>query len=47
MSGRNGQTLGELCESLDMTRQSATQHLAVLEAGNLVSAEEMARNDPR
>src|SRR5436190_13254201 len=34
---QNGQTLGELCERLDMTRQSATQHLAVLEAANLVS----------
>jgi uncharacterized protein YndB with AHSA1/START domain/DNA-binding transcriptional ArsR family regulator len=34
---RNGQTLGELCERVDMTRQSATQHLAVLEAANLVS----------
>ncbi len=33
----NGQTLGELCERIDMTRQSATQHLAVLEAANLVS----------
>ncbi len=33
----NGQTLGELCEHLAMTRQSATQHLAVLEAANLVS----------
>jgi uncharacterized protein YndB with AHSA1/START domain len=34
---RNGQTLAELCEHLDMARQSATQHLAVLEAANLVS----------
>jgi uncharacterized protein YndB with AHSA1/START domain/DNA-binding transcriptional ArsR family regulator len=33
----NGQTLGELCERVSMTRQSATQHLAVLEAANLVS----------
>jgi len=33
----NGQTLGELCERLAMTRQAATQHLAVLEAANLVS----------
>ena len=33
----NGQTLGELCERLDMARQSATQHLAVLEAANLIS----------
>ncbi len=34
---RNGQTLGELCGPLDMARQSATQHLAVLEAANLIS----------
>jgi uncharacterized protein YndB with AHSA1/START domain/DNA-binding transcriptional ArsR family regulator len=34
---RNGQTLAELCEGLDMTRQSATQHLGVLEAANLVA----------
>ncbi|GAA5037624.1 ArsR/SmtB family transcription factor [Streptomyces siamensis] len=33
----SGQTLGELCEHIDMTRQSVTQHLAVLEAANLVS----------
>jgi uncharacterized protein YndB with AHSA1/START domain/DNA-binding transcriptional ArsR family regulator len=33
----NGQTLGELCEHIAMTRQSATQHLAVLEAANLIS----------
>jgi uncharacterized protein YndB with AHSA1/START domain/DNA-binding transcriptional ArsR family regulator len=34
---RNGQTLGELCSSLSMARQSASQHLAVLEAANLIS----------
>ncbi len=34
---RGGQTLGELCGHLDMARQSATQHLAVLEAANLIS----------
>jgi uncharacterized protein YndB with AHSA1/START domain/DNA-binding transcriptional ArsR family regulator len=33
----NGQTLGQLCEHLAMTRQSSTQHLGVLEAANLVS----------
>jgi uncharacterized protein YndB with AHSA1/START domain len=33
----NGQTLGELCERVAMTRQSATQHLGLLEAANLVS----------
>jgi DNA-binding transcriptional ArsR family regulator len=32
----NGQTLGELCEHLDMTRQAVTKHLLVLEAANLV-----------
>lgn len=34
---RPGQTLGELCGQLDMARQSATQHLAVLEAASLIS----------
>jgi len=34
---RNGQTLGELCSRLAMARQSATQHLDVLEAANLIS----------
>lgn len=34
---RNGQTLGQLCENLDMTRQSATQHLEILEEANLIS----------
>ena len=34
---RNGQTLGELCGPLAMARQSAAQHLAVLEAANLIS----------
>ena len=32
----NGQTLGELCEHLDMSRQAVTKHLAVLEDANLV-----------
>ena len=34
---RPGQTLGELCAPLAMARQSATDHLRVLEAANLVS----------
>ncbi|HEY2663052.1 MAG TPA: metalloregulator ArsR/SmtB family transcription factor [Candidatus Binataceae bacterium] len=34
---RNGQTLTELCEDLDMTRQAVTQHLDILEAANLVT----------
>ena len=32
----NGQTLGELCEHIDMTRQAVTKHLVILEAANLV-----------
>ncbi len=32
----NGQTLGELCRQLNMTRQAVSKHLAVLEAANLV-----------
>lgn len=32
----NGQTLSELCQGLDMTRQAVTKHLALLEAANLV-----------
>ena len=34
---RNGQTLTELCEPVNMARQSATQHLGVLEAANLIT----------
>ena len=33
----NGQTLGELCGQLDMTRQAVTKHLVILEAANLVA----------
>jgi DNA-binding transcriptional ArsR family regulator len=32
----NGQTLTELCEHLDMTRQAVTKHLLLLETANLV-----------
>ena len=34
---KNGQTLGELCQGLDMTRQAVAKHLAILEEANLVS----------
>ena len=33
---KNGQTLGQLCENLDMARQSVSKHLAILERANLV-----------
>jgi DNA-binding transcriptional ArsR family regulator len=32
----NGQTLGELCGHLDMSRQAVTKHLRLLEDANLV-----------
>jgi DNA-binding transcriptional ArsR family regulator len=33
----NGQTLGQLCQGLDMTRQATSKHLGILEKANLVS----------
>jgi len=33
---KNGQTLGELCERHDMSRQAVTKHLVLLEEANLV-----------
>lgn len=40
---KNGQTLSQLCENLDMARQSATQHLGILEEANLVSTVKRGR----
>ena len=40
---RTGQTLGELCQGLDMTRQAVAKHLAILEEANLVSARRQGR----
>ena len=37
LHSHDGQTLSELCQHLEMTRQGVTQHLAVLEAANLVA----------
>jgi DNA-binding transcriptional ArsR family regulator len=34
---KNGQTLGDLCQGLDMTRQAVAKHLAILKKANLVS----------
>ena len=33
----NGQTLGELCQHLDMTRQAVTKHLVILEKAKLIA----------
>jgi DNA-binding transcriptional ArsR family regulator len=34
---RNGQSLNELCDRIEMSRQAVTKHLKVLEAANLVA----------
>lgn len=37
LHARNGQTLGELCRGLKMTRQAVAKHLDILHKANLVS----------
>jgi DNA-binding transcriptional ArsR family regulator/uncharacterized protein YndB with AHSA1/START domain len=37
LNARNGQSLRELCSGLEMSRQSVSKHLAVLEAAGLVA----------
>ena len=37
LHAHDGQTLNELCEHLDMTRQAVTQHLGLLEGANVVT----------
>jgi DNA-binding transcriptional ArsR family regulator len=37
LRAENGQTLGELCARLDMTRQAVSKHLTILEDANLVA----------
>jgi DNA-binding transcriptional ArsR family regulator len=39
----NGQTLGQLCERLTMTRQAVSKHLAILEEANLVATVKRGR----
>ena len=43
LHARNGQTLSQLCNGLDMTRQSVTQHLGLLEDANLISVQRQGR----
>jgi DNA-binding transcriptional ArsR family regulator len=40
---QEGQTLGALAARLDMTRQAVSQHLAILEAANLVATVKRGR----
>ena len=43
LHAKNGQTLSELCNGLDMARQSVTQHLGLLEDANLISVQRQGR----
>src|ERR1700728_2345618 len=43
LHNKNGQTLGELCEGLAMSRQAVTKHLGILEAANLVATKRQGR----
>ncbi|MDB5392942.1 MAG: ArsR family transcriptional regulator [Rhodospirillales bacterium] len=36
LHGQPGQTLGELCQGLEMSRQAVSKHLAILADANLV-----------
>jgi len=40
---KNAQTLGELCEGLEMSRQAVAKHLGILEEANLVAVKWQGR----
>jgi DNA-binding transcriptional ArsR family regulator len=43
LRAENGQTLGQLCARLAMTRQAVSKHLAILEEANLVASVKRGR----
>ena len=43
LHAKNGQTLGELCQGLTITRQAVTKHLATLGEANLVVSKRQGR----
>jgi len=43
LHARNGQTLGDLCQGMGMSRQAVAKHLSILEEANLVSAQRHGR----
>ena len=43
LHAETGQTLGELCAGLAMSRQAVAKHLAILEEANLVSSRRQGR----
>src|ERR1700679_1521557 len=45
LHNKNGQTLGELCEGLAMSRQAVTKHLGILEGANLLAIQWRGREN--
>lgn len=43
LHARNGQTLNELCEAMNMSRQAVAKHLGILENANLVVTQKRGR----
>lgn len=43
LHARNGQTLGELCDGMGMSRQAVAKHLVILEDANLVAVQRRGR----
>jgi DNA-binding transcriptional ArsR family regulator len=43
LHNKNGQTLGDLCEGLEMSRQAVTKHLGLLESADLVATKKRGR----
>ena len=43
LHAKSGQTLGELCQGLGMTRQAVTKHLVILDEANLVATQKRGR----
>jgi DNA-binding transcriptional ArsR family regulator len=43
LHSKNGQTLSELSQGLDMTRQAVAKHLSILQEANLVSVRRAGR----
>ena len=43
LHAQGGQTLGQLCDGLEMSRQAVTKHLVVLEEANLVTSQRVGR----
>ena len=43
LHAKNGQTLGDLCQGMEMSRQAVAKHLSILEEANLVSVRRQGR----